>query len=307
MRRTVGLCMTLAMVMLRVCWPDTWVGPARRLLPRARASLAAGRAAMGATARDDGEVVDAVVLSGDNGTSPSESTGLPPPLSAAAEMRAALIQLTSGLDRGSRATQEEAQQVKQLAADLADEAAKAGRWRLSFPDDLGELEGRWRLLYSSAFVGRNVGNVPSLGGLRPGPPLDSPVLEVGDIFQKYRTAESRADTIVQLRPPRWLRETGVLEQLPFVGSEPDTVLTLTQQYDVAAPDTLRFAFVDGQVASKVIEQLKPLNFPLAPLGLPVDTTRDGPFTDTLTTTYSDGTLRIGVGGRFGELRVFMRG
>jgi len=236
------------------------------------------------------------------GAEPSPS--MPPPLSGrAAELRAELLSLVASLDRGSAATAEDAAKVRKLVGGLVAEAAKEPRWRLNFPEDLDRLEGSWRLLYSSGFAeGRS-----SLGGLRAGPPLDSPVLEVGNIYQRYRISESRADTVVELRPPKWLRDTGLLDNVPFLrDSDPDTVLTLTQQFDVASRDSLRFAFVDGQVVNKVIQQLQTLRFPLAPLGISVDTSRDGPFTDTLITTYCDGRMRIGLGGRFGELRIFLR-
>jgi len=268
-----------------------------------------------ATSADDSagyEVVDAVVMELNSTKDGDNTTGPPPPLSEAAEYRAALLQLVGGLDRGSKATQADAEEVQRLATGLADEAEKAGRWKPTFPEDLPDLEGRWRLLYSSAFAGRSLGGVkspstPSLGGLRPGPPLTSPLLEVGDIFQQYRTSESLADTIVQLRPPRWLSDTGFLDQIPLLQDDSSTVLTLTQGYSVAAPDALRFAFVDGAATNKVLEVLKqPLRFWFAPPGMPVDTTQDNPFTDTLITTYCDGSVRIGVGGRFGELRIFQR-
>lgn len=230
-------------------------------------------------------------------------------------MRAALLALLDGRNRGAQATAEEADEVRRLADGLAEEAKKEGRWRLRFPDDLPVLDGRWRLLYSSAFAPlsgtRNIFGfrVPTLGGLRPGPPLESPALEVGNIYQRYRTNVSRADTIVQLRPPRWFRDMGFLEKLPFATGNPDTVLTLTQGYDVASEDTLRFAFVDGEIDTRVLEVLRPFRFPMTiPLpGLQPDTSRDGLFTDTLITTYCDGELRIGVGGRFGEIRVFLKG
>lgn len=246
------------------------------------------------------EVLDAEIIA-ERPSQPEGKLGLPPPLSRAAELRAALLKRIAALDRGSGATEEDSKDVQRLAEELAEEASNSNRWRPTFPQDLGELEGRWTLQYTSAFA-----KSQGLGGLRPGPSLDSPLLQVGEIYQRYRTNESRADTIINLRPPSWLQETGMLDSIPVLDGETDTELTLTQQFDVAGNQTLRFAFVDGQVANKIVSILGTLRFPLAPLGLTSDTTRDTPFTDTLTTTYCDGQLRIGIGGRFGELRVFLR-
>ena len=40
--------------------------------------------------------------------------------------------------------------------------------------------------------------------------------QVGDILQRYRVSDSRADTILEIRPPKWLRSTGLLEGLAAV-------------------------------------------------------------------------------------------
>lgn len=260
------------------------------------------------SAGDIGDVQDAVVIS--EAVNSTGRAARPPSLSAAAELRAALLAKLAALDRGARATAEDAVEVKRLADELAQEALREGQWVPRFPETLSELEGRWKLLYTSAFtpVAAGAGGVGgSLGGLRPGPPLDSPLLQVGDIYQRYRTADARVDTVVTLRPPEWLRETGLLDRLPWTQGNVDTEITLTQQFDIANATTLRFAFTDGQVANRFTEILAPLKFPMATLGLAPDTTRDGPFTDTLVTTYCDGQVRIGLGGRFGELRIFLRG
>jgi len=233
--------------------------------------------------------------------------GLPAIGTAPYKARMALLRRIADLDRGARATPLDEKKVRKLAEKLAGFAQEQEEWRLSFPDQLHSLEGRWQLLYTSGFV-RSRASSSSIRG-RPGqPPLDSPVLQVGDIFQVYRMGDSEADTEVTLQPPKWLRETGLLAKLPFSSDDPSTVLTLTQRYEVAAPatDTLRFAFASGQVASRLFDQLRPLSFPLTLFGLPADTSSDSVATDTLITTYCDGDIRLGIGGRFGELRVFRR-
>eukprot|EP00929_Paragymnodinium_shiwhaense_P100759 TRINITY_DN63326_c0_g1_i1.p1 TRINITY_DN63326_c0_g1~~TRINITY_DN63326_c0_g1_i1.p1 ORF type:complete len:348 (+),score=31.88 TRINITY_DN63326_c0_g1_i1:41-1045(+) len=238
-----------------------------------------------------------------NTSSPVGSDGLPMRGSPPYKAKMALLRRITELERGSKASALDDKKVRALGEKLLTAAQEHAEWRLSFPADLPSLAGRWKLLYTSGFAGREDAG---LGGLRGGPSLNSPALEVGDIFQVYRIADSRADTEVTLRPPTWLRDTGLLSQLPFTSGNPDSEITLTQQFDVASEDTLRFAFTDGKVANKLFEQLAALRFPMAPLGFPADTSQDGPFTDTLRTTYCDGDLRIGIGGRFGEFRVFRR-
>jgi len=301
-----ALASALVLAVGGTAWTAAWTGAQPAWRATAQCGRGLQRRATGpAGAAAPSEVVDAEVLEGEGGAGAGDDAGPPPPLSTAAELRAALLARVNGLDRGRLASQEDVDEVARLARELERAAEEADRWRLRFPEDLDKLEGRWRLLYTSAFAG-GLGRGGSLGGLRPGPPMESPVAEVGDIFQRYRTNASCADTTVQLRPPRWLRDTGVLEQLPFVGSNPDTVITLTQKFDVASNDTLRFAFSEGQVESGALEQLRPLQFPMTLLGIPPDVSRDSPVTDTLATTYCDGELRIGIGGRFGELRLFLR-
>lgn len=257
------------------------------------------------TAARAAAVQDAVVVSENRSGIQSVGAvgvdGVPLPGSKAFTLREALLQRLETLDRGAAASEEDDAEVRDLADKLRYCALDEERLSLQFPSQVPRLEGRWRLLYTSGFVGR----APSLGGLRAGPPLDSPLISVGDIFQVYRTEDLQADTEVRLLPPAWIRDTGFLANIPFSSGRPETSITLTQQFDVASENSLRFAFVDGKVASLLFDQLAPLKFPMSLFGAP-DTSRDGPFTDTLITTYCDGDIRIGLGGRFGELRVFQR-
>lgn len=254
-----------------------------------------------------GSVMDAVVVSESRESEPADAQlvalGLPLPGTPPYKWKTALLRRVAGLERGAAATELDDTKVRSLAEKLRLAALEEPRWSLQFPRDLPKLEGRWKLLYTSGFVGNGS---PSLGGLRSGPPLESPLLTVGDIFQVYRTTESRADTVVMLQPPSWLRDTGIISALPFSSGRPDTTVTLSQQFDVASDDSLRFAFADGQVANELFEFLAPLKFPMTLFGAAPDTSRDGLFTDTLTTLYSDGDIRIGLGGRFGEIRVFQK-
>jgi len=248
------------------------------------------------------------------------SDGLPVVGTPTYKAKMALLRRVSRLERGNLANEIEDKKVRNIAEKLRLAAEAEKQWSVSLDDDLSRLEGRWELLYTSGFVRKGFvnrggrgqkyrGPPASLGGLRYGPPLDGPTLEVGAIEQVYRTGDRQADTVVTLRPPKWLRETGLVSQVlslvPFMSENPDTEIKLTQQFDVASSDTLRFAFLNGQATPKVFEQLMPLRFPMSLFGLP-ETSRDTPFTDTLQTTYCDDDIRIGVGGKFGEMRVFRK-
>lgn len=68
----------------------------------------------------------------------------------------------SGLNRGVAATEEDIQKADIAAKELE---AAGGLVDLSGLVDLDKLQGRWKLIYSSAFSSR------TLGGSRPGPPL----------------------------------------------------------------------------------------------------------------------------------------
>lgn len=65
----------------------------------------------------------------------------------------------SGLNRGLAASEDDLQKADNAAKDLE---FVSGPVNLS--DDLDKLQGRWKLIYSSAFSSR------TLGGSRPGPP-----------------------------------------------------------------------------------------------------------------------------------------
>lgn len=65
----------------------------------------------------------------------------------------------SGLNRGLAASEDDLRKADNAAKDLE---SVSGPVFLS--DDLDKLQGRWKLIYSSAFSSR------TLGGSRPGPP-----------------------------------------------------------------------------------------------------------------------------------------
>lgn len=65
----------------------------------------------------------------------------------------------SGLNRGLAANEEDLEK-----ADAAAKKLEAAGGLVDLGDDLDKLQGRWKLIYSSAFSSR------TLGGSRPGPP-----------------------------------------------------------------------------------------------------------------------------------------
>lgn len=67
----------------------------------------------------------------------------------------------SGLNRGLAANEEDLQKADAAAKELE---AAGGLVDLSGLVDLDKLQGRWKLIYSSAFSSRTI------GGSRPGPP-----------------------------------------------------------------------------------------------------------------------------------------
>lgn len=70
-----------------------------------------------------------------------------------------LQSVVSGLNRGLAANEDDLRKADDAAKDLE---SVGGPVVLS--DDLDKLQGRWKLIYSSAFSSR------TLGGSRPGPP-----------------------------------------------------------------------------------------------------------------------------------------
>ena len=96
----------------------------------------------------------------------------------------------SGLNRGLAAGQEDLDRADAAAREL--EAAAAGG-PVDLNRDLDKLQGRWRLLYSSAFSSR------TLGGSRPGPPTGRLLpITLGQVFQRIDVVSRDFDNIVEL-------------------------------------------------------------------------------------------------------------
>lgn len=97
-----------------------------------------------------------------------------------------LLQRVSGLDRGLVANDVDVSGIDFAASELELGA------KLDFDksEDLAKLDGRWRLVHSSAFA------TGSLGGSRPGPSSNGPV-RLGKVLQQINTNERRLDNIIE--------------------------------------------------------------------------------------------------------------
>lgn len=118
----------------------------------------------------------------------------------------------SGLNRGLAASQDDLDRADAAAREL--EAAGSGPVDLS--KDLDKLQGRWRLVYSSAFSSR------TLGGSRPGPPTGRLLpITLGQVFQRIDVVSRDFDNIVEL-------ELGAPWPLPPV----EATATLAHKFEV---------------------------------------------------------------------------
>lgn len=71
-----------------------------------------------------------------------------------------LQNVVSGLNRGLAASEDDLRTADNAAKELEEAAGP-----VDLSDDLDKLQGKWKLIYSSAFSSR------TLGGSRPGPPI----------------------------------------------------------------------------------------------------------------------------------------
>jgi hypothetical protein len=94
----------------------------------------------------------------------------------------------SGLNRGLAANEDDLRKADAAAKELED---AGGLVDLSI--DLDKLQGRWKLIYSSAFSSR------TLGGSRPGPPTGRLLpITLGQVFQRIDVFSKDFDNIVEL-------------------------------------------------------------------------------------------------------------
>ncbi|KAG2558539.1 plastid-lipid-associated protein 6, chloroplastic-like [Panicum virgatum] len=199
-----------------------------------------------------------------------------------ASLKVKLLGAVSGLNRGLAAGQEDLDRADAAAREL--EAAGGGPVDLG--RDLDRLQGRWRLVYSSAFSSR------TLGGSRPGPPTGRLLpITLGQVFQRIDVVSRDLDNIVEL-------ELGAPWPLPPV----EATATLAHKFEVVGTSGIKINFEKTTVKTKgSLSQLPPLEVPRIPDNLrPPSNTGSGEFE----VTYLDGDTRVTRGDR-GELRVFV--
>ncbi|XP_066342728.1 plastid-lipid-associated protein 6, chloroplastic-like [Miscanthus floridulus] len=200
-----------------------------------------------------------------------------------ASLKIKLLSAVSGLNRGLVASQEDLDRADAAAREL--ESAAGGPVDLN--RDLDKLQGRWRLLYSSAFSSR------TLGGSRPGPPTGRLLpITLGQVFQRIDVVSCDFDNIVEL-------ELGAPWPLPPL----EATATLAHKFEIIGTSGVKITFEKTTVKTKgSLSQLPPLEVPRIPDNLrpPSSNTGSGEFE----VTYLDDDTRVTRGDR-GELRVFV--
>ncbi|CAO2144622.1 unnamed protein product [Urochloa humidicola] len=202
-------------------------------------------------------------------------------------LKVKLLSAVSGLNRGLAATQEDLDRADAAAREL--EAAAGGPVDLTGPG-LDALQGRWRLVYSSAFSSR------TLGGSRPGPPTGRLLpITLGQVFQRIDVVSRDFDNIVEL-------ELGAPWPFPPL----EATATLAHKFEVVGTSGVKIDFEKTTVKTKgSLAQLPPLEVPRIPDNLrPPSLSDAGTGSGEFEVTYLDGDTRVTRGDR-GELRVFV--
>ena len=197
----------------------------------------------------------------------------------------------SGLNRGLAASQEDLDRADAAARELEAAGTAAGGPVDLTGGDLDKLQGRWRLLYSSAFSSR------TLGGSRPGPPTGRLLpVTLGQVFQRIDVVSRDLDNIVEL-------ELGAPWPLPPL----EATATLAHKFEVVGTSGVKITFEKTTVKTKgSLAQLPPLEVPRVPDNLrpPSSSSNAGSGEGEFEVTYLDDDTRITRGDR-GELRVFV--
>ncbi|XP_073012169.1 plastid-lipid-associated protein 6, chloroplastic [Typha latifolia] len=211
----------------------------------------------------------------------------PPPSSeemggeVVASLKLKLLSAVSGLNRGLAASEEDLRIAEAAAREL-----EAVGGVVDLTKDLDKLQGRWRLIYSSAFSSR------TLGGSRPGPPTGRLIpITLGQVFQRIDILSKDFDNIVEL-------QLGTPWPLPPI----EATATLAHKFELVGTSNIKIKFEKTTVKpTGSFSQLPPFEVPRLPDALrPPSNTGSGEFE----VTYLDADTRITRGDR-GELRVFV--
>ncbi|KAG8373194.1 hypothetical protein BUALT_Bualt12G0145700 [Buddleja alternifolia] len=193
-----------------------------------------------------------------------------------------LLSAVSGLNRGLAASEDDLRKAEAAAKEL-----ELAGGVVDLSADLDKLQGRWKLIYSSAFSSR------TLGGSRPGPPTGRLLpITLGQVFQRIDVFNKDFDNIVDL-------ELGAPWPLPPV----EVTATLAHKFELIGTSGIKITFEKTTVKTTGnLSQLPPLDVPRLPDSLrpPTNNTGSGEFE----VTYLDSDTRITRGDR-GELRVFV--
>ncbi|XP_002977538.2 plastid-lipid-associated protein 6, chloroplastic [Selaginella moellendorffii] len=193
-------------------------------------------------------------------------------------LKADLLSVVAGLDRGIFASDDDVE-----AADLASKRLEDAGDKIELPRDLDKLQGKWRLVYSSAFASGN------LGGSRPGPRAARFPLTLGPVYQRIDVLSREFDNIVEFRAPT-----------PWPLPPLETRATLAHTFELPGGASVKIIFDKTSIKGLgVLSELPPLDLPRLPDFL--RSSSSGLFT----VSYLDDDFRITRGDR-GELRVFVK-
>ncbi|XP_054805794.1 plastid-lipid-associated protein 6, chloroplastic [Prosopis cineraria] len=204
-----------------------------------------------------------------------------PPGDLIASLKLNLLSAVSGLNRGLAASEDDLRK-----ADAAAKELEGIGGLVDLTVDLDKLQGRWKLIYSSAFSSR------TLGGSRPGPPTGRLLpITLGQVFQRIDILSKDFDNIVEL-------QLGVPWPLPPI----EVTATLAHKFELVGSSKIKIIFEKTTVkAAGNLSQLPPLEIPRIPDQFrPPSNTGIGEFE----VTYLDSNTRLTRGDR-GELRVFV--
>lgn len=215
-----------------------------------------------------------------------------------------LLYIASGLDRGNAASPNATSEVESVVYDLTSASepvvlsweSEAG----STTTTLAQLNGTWRLIYSSSFATGNLGGRAPGGG----PGISLLPAQLGQVFQVISAYTARLDNVVELysRLPNLPQLPGLPEQEPIV-----TTLTLRHLFEPLGGSTSQITFEDTEVKTTgglagFLGKLPELRLPQLPE--PLRPSRDAR-SSTFETLFLDNDLRVSR-GRNGELRIFVK-